>query len=65
MEVTGLLDRCLLGELRDLEDVDLGLQFGDLVVELVTAFGERSVFRAESRLVDHSRLVKVIELVDL
>lgn len=65
MEVPGFRDSGFVGQVRNLEDVDLGLGFWDLVGELIPAFGERFVFRAESGFVDHAGLVEVVEFVDL
>jgi hypothetical protein len=65
VEVARLFDRHLLREVGDLEDIDFSLELRDLVVELVAALGQRSVLCPETCFVDHSRLVEVVELVDL
>ena len=65
MEVAGLSDGGFLRQVRNLEDIDFSLVFGNLVFKLVATFGERFVFRAEPSFVDHAGLVVVVELVDL
>jgi hypothetical protein len=65
VEVAGLFERRLLREVRNPHDIDLGLDRGDLVIELRATLGERFVLLAESGFIDHPGLVKVVELVSL
>jgi hypothetical protein len=60
-----LLDGFLFREVGDTQDVDLGLDFRDLVIELGPALGKGTVLLPEALFVDHPGLVEVIELVGL
>ena len=65
MQAPCLLYGRLFREACDAENVDLCLDGRNLVVELLFPFGEGPVLRPEPGLVDHPRLVEVIELVGL
>jgi len=62
VEVFGFACELFLGEVLDLQEVDLPLEAGDLLFELASAVLDRGVPLAESSGVD---LVREVELVDL
>lgn len=64
VEVAGLSDDLFLRELRDLQDIDFGLESRKRIFELALPFGQWSVLHPEAGLVDRFRLVEVVEAVD-
>jgi hypothetical protein len=49
----------------DLQDIEFCLDLRNLVFELLLPFGKGVVLRTKPVLVDHPRLIQVVELVDL
>jgi len=64
VQVARLADDFALGQLRDLEHINLGLQCGHLVIECYLSCLEWFVLVRKAALVDRIRLVQRIELVD-